>query len=298
MPSIDEITFNNDQIEEATSTEVEYEYECNMCDMGHYLSWISTGTKFLYYVLNGVSIFECMHMFTWLTFIPSLIVMSCEIAEKMDVDCPMCARIHDKMSQIYYESWTAMMTQQIAMSPLYFFVDDPRFFLSDSESESDSDDRRRWGWRNDSSSDSDSEDWSCSGHGSDSESDSESDSSSSSSRRHGRKGYHDRSGFHDAGLERIPFGSGWGEQHDFEMLHTISWWTKTLAVIIKQYCEPFLKFDEVTLIKIATNNFIIDMWSADLEYALGVLTLEAPWMALLWYLFDRDIYESQPYQLA
>lgn len=89
----------------------EGEYECNMCDMGHYLSWISTGTKFLYYVLNGVSIFECMHMFTWITFIPSLIVMSCEIAEKMDVDCPMCATVHQCMSQIYYESWTASMTQ-------------------------------------------------------------------------------------------------------------------------------------------------------------------------------------------
>ena len=55
------------------------EYECNMCDMGDYLAWFSTGTKFLYYVLNGVSIFECRHFFTWLTFIPSIIMTKCEI---------------------------------------------------------------------------------------------------------------------------------------------------------------------------------------------------------------------------
>lgn len=176
------------------------------------------------------------------------------------------------------------------MAPLYFFVDEPRFFLSDSESDSDSEswsDRRRWGRGSSSGSCSDSE--------------SDSDSSSSSSRGgrgHGREGHEGKGGFHDAGLERIPFGHGWGEEHSYEMLNTISWWTKTLAVVIKQYCEPFLKFDEATVTKIASWNFIVDMWSADLEYALGVLTLEAPWMALLWFLFDRDINESQPYQLA
>ena len=253
------------------------DYECNICDMGDYLAWFSTGTKFLYYVMNRVSIFECMHFFTWLTFIPSLILMKCEILQKLDFDCPFCENYVPIVSKFYYESWAAQMTQQIAMSPLYIFGGESRFFLSDGESDSESHSSRRRHHRRRGEMV-----WEPTIYIIEfSDSDSDSDSSSSSD---------SLSGFKDAGLQRIPFDFTW--KCGKEILATLSWWTQLASIAIKQYCEPFLQFDEVTLVKIAMQNLLLDTWVGDIEYALGILALEAPWMALLWFLFDGNLNET------
>ena len=56
----------------------------------------------------------------------------------------------------------------------------------------------------------------------------------------------------------------------------------------KQYLDPFLYFDELTLSIIALRNATLALMDVDFNYAFGLLVLQVPWMILLWFFFDGE----------
>ena len=60
---------------------------------------------------------------------------------------------------------------------------------------------------------------------------------------------------------------------------------------IRQYAEPFFKFDELTIAISLGAEFVF--WSIDFgfDYALGYVLTSLPWAIILWLVFDGDFSE-------
>ena len=46
----------------------------------------------------------------------------------------------------------------------------------------------------------------------------------------------------------------------FQFLETFGWWFKFWAIVIKEYARPFLKFDELSLVKVSSWNFGVNLF--------------------------------------
>ena len=73
---------------------------------------------------------------------------------------------------------------------------------------------------------------------------------------------------------------------------SLGYWCHVFGYTIREFAEPYLKFDELTIAITLGAEFVFLAIDWGVDYAIGYVVTSLPWAILLWFVFDGDMSEQ------